>query len=126
MTKAIQQDEKGLTKLESEAKSALSNKDKEEKSLSKNKNKQATIISEIKKLQRGFSFTDDKSIKKIYQQKQIEYKQLDEIIKKAESSEKSLTNLRDKDIPALQKRKRKSSKRKNQSGNFSESCGTTD
>lgn len=111
-TKAIQQDEKGLTKLESEAKSALSNKDKEENSLSKNKNKQATIISEIKKLQRGFSFTDDKSIKKIYQQKQIEYKQVDEIIKKAESCEKSLTNLRDKEIPALQKEKEKVAKEK--------------
>jgi len=106
-TKAIQQNEKGLAKLESEGKSALSNKDKEEKYLSKNTNKQTTIISEIKKLHRGFTFTDDKAIKIIHQKKQIEYKQLDEIIKKAENSEKSLTNLRDKEIPALQKEKEK-------------------
>jgi exonuclease SbcC len=111
-TKAIQQDEKGLTKLESEEKSALSNKDKEEKSLSKNKTKQNTIISEIKKLQRSFSFTDDKSIKKIHQQKQNEYKKIDDIIKKLENSEKLLTNLRDKEIPTLQKEKDKVLKEK--------------
>jgi exonuclease SbcC len=112
-TNANQQDEKELTKLESEAKSALNNKDKEEKSLIKNKNKQTTIISEIKKLQFDFSFTDDESIKIVYQQKQIEYKQLDEIIKNAERSEKSLTDLRDKEIPALQKEKDKVEKEKN-------------
>jgi exonuclease SbcC len=114
--KAIQQNEKNLTALDSNIKNDLKNKAKEEKSLFDNLKKQKEIVSEIKRLNSNFSVPKgEKKIERLYEiltQKREELQEINHKIQLAANSEKQLINLRDVEIPELQKEKQRAEKTK--------------
>lgn len=117
-TKAVQQDEKTLAKLVSDKDNALINKAKEEKSLSDNSAKQKEILTEIKSINSNFSTPKGENkieiLNEILSQKREELKEVNTLIVQATNCEKQLVNLRDTEIPSLQKEKQAAEKLKNE------------
>lgn len=116
ITNVIQQSERTLAKQVSDKENALKNKGKEEKYFSDNSAKQTEILTEIKTISSNFLIpTGEKKIERlneIFTQKQEELKEINALIRQATDSEKQLVNLRDFEIPALQKEKQASEKTK--------------
>jgi len=108
-TKIVQQNEKNLATLISDHENALKNKAKEEKTLSDNSAKQIEILSEIKSINPAFSIPKDENkmelLKEIFAKTKKELNTIHSLITKATNSETELSNLRDKEIPTLQKEK---------------------
>ena len=115
--KTIHEHEKELTKLISEKNNAINNKVKTEKLLSENNNKSITYIDKLKTLQPDFSIpqNEDKTafLEIIHKQKQNEWKQNNEIIRKASEYENLLKEMQDNVIPRLQQVKQSAEKAKN-------------
>lgn len=105
------------TKLVSNKNNDIKNKEKEEKHLLDNKEKQHNIESEIKVLNLNFSIPKEENkielLNKILTRKSTELKVISNLIQQAETSEKQLKILRDKEIPELQKEKEQAEKAKN-------------
>lgn len=107
-TTTIQQDEIKLAKLDSNNKNALDNKEKEKESLEENNEKQKEILIEIKNLKLNYNIPkEEKKIEEILTEKQNEHKKVSILIEEANNCENKLKNLRDKEIPALEKEKNK-------------------
>ncbi len=108
-TKTVQQNETKLATLVSDNGNAIRNKEKEEKTLSDNSSKQIEILSEIKSIKSTFSIPKGEHkveiLEEILAKTKEEVKAINSLITKATNSETALSNLRDKEIPALQKEK---------------------
>lgn len=111
--KAIQSHAKAVSDIENATKS----KEKEEKTKSENIKKKENILANILCISPDFTITDEAEtiefLEKIRSEKQKQYKQVDELIKKTEKAEKSISTLRDKEIPELQEVVQKLEKDKN-------------
>ena len=109
ITNAIQQDEKTLTKLNSDKDNALTNKVKTENRLLENNRKLNKILVELKVLKPDFSILANENkidlLEDINRQKQNEYKQISFIISKTTENEKLLNKIQDEEIPQLQQAK---------------------
>jgi exonuclease SbcC len=118
ISKRVQQNEKNLATYNSDRDNALKNKAKEEKYLSDNLEKQKEILAEIKSVQADFTIPDGENkieeLKEILSRKQAELKQITATIERAVSCERQLVNLRDKEIPALQREKEAAERLKNE------------
>jgi exonuclease SbcC len=117
ISKTVQQNEKNLATYNSDRDNALKNKAKEERYLSDNLEKQKEILAEIKSVQADFTIPDGENkieeLKEILSRKQAELKQITATIERAVSCERQLVNLRDKEIPALQREKEAGERLKN-------------
>lgn len=118
ISKTVQQNEKNLATYNSDRDNDLKNKAKEEKYLSDNLEKQKEILAEMKSIQADFTIPDGENkieeLKEILSRKQAELKQITAIIERAVSCERQLVNLRDKEIPVLQREKEAALKSKNE------------
>jgi len=118
ISKTVQQNEKNLATYNSDRDNALKNKAKEERYLSDNLEKQKEILAEIKSVQADFTIPDGENkieeLKEILSRKQAELKQITATIERAVSCERQLVNLRDKEIPALQREKEAVERLKNE------------
>lgn len=118
ITKTFQQNEKKLATYKSDIDNALKNKAKEEKYLSGNLEKQKEILAEIKSIQADFTIPDGENkmekLKEMLAQKQTQLKGVTILIERAVNCERQLVNLRDKEIPALQREKEAELKSKNE------------
>jgi len=118
ISKRVQQNEKNLATYNSDRDNALKNKAKEEKYLSDNLEKQKEILAEIKSIQTDFTIPVGENkieeLNEMLSRKQAELKQITAIIERAVSCERQLVNLRDKEIPALQREKEAAERLKNE------------
>ena len=108
-TKAVQENEKKLSALDSDNRNALKNIEKEKKYLSENSLKQAEILSEIKSLNSSFSIPKEEQrieiLEDILSNTKLDFDKINDQIERATKIEKQVANLRDKEIPALQNEK---------------------
>lgn len=114
----VQQNEKNLATCNSDKDNALRNKAKEEEHLSDNFGRQKAILAEIKNIQADFTIPAGENkiekLDKILAQKQFELQKITTLIERAVTCEKQLVNLRDKEIPVLQREKEAALKSKNE------------
>jgi exonuclease SbcC len=114
----LQQNEKNLERLVSDNKNDSENKTKAKNTLTRNTEKQKEILSELKSIDSTFSIPKgENKIEKLNEklvQKQDELNELKKLIEQATKSETVISNLRDKEIPALQKEKEEATASKNE------------
>ncbi|MGI6341867.1 MAG: AAA family ATPase [Bacteroidales bacterium] len=117
ITKQYQTAMQSHAKTVSDIENAKNSKQKEEKTKSENFKKKENILANILGISPDFTIVDEAEtiefLEKIRSEKQKQYKQVDELIKNAEKTEKSISTLRDKEIPELQEVVQKLEKDKN-------------
>ena len=114
----LQQNEKKLERLVSDNKNDSENKTKAKNILTKNTEKQKEILAELKSINSTFSIPKgENKIERLNEklvQKQDKLKELNKLIEQATNSETVISNLRDKEIPVLQKEKEEATAYKNE------------
>ena len=114
----LRQNEKNLERLVSDNKYDSENKTKAKNTLTKNTEIQKEILAEFKSINSTFLIPKGENkieiLNKKLVQKQNELKELNRLIEQATKSETVISNLRDKEIPALQKEKEKATASKNE------------
>ena len=114
VTTTVQQAEKTLTKCASDKDNALRNKEKDERLLSSDYEKRMTVLIEMRVLQPDFAMPESENkvalLSAILSRKEAEYKQVNDLILQATAHENALSNLRNKEIPTLQKAKEEAEK----------------
>ncbi|MGQ1946695.1 SbcC/MukB-like Walker B domain-containing protein [Geofilum sp. OHC36d9] len=115
--KTIQQNENKLAEVVLNIKNDLKNKAREGKSLAVNLERQKAILAEIKIIDSDyFIFQGDNKLELLdetLKKKRVELKDINGLIARATEREKQIVNLRDKEIPELQKEKLEADKIKN-------------
>jgi exonuclease SbcC len=106
INETIQQNEGKLIKLMADWENALKNQESTATILSENLARRQLILNEIKTVQPDFDMPDDENTKtlllSIQKQKQLEYRQIADILTKANQIDAFINHLRDNEFPILQ------------------------